>query len=349
MAIALKLSNIHLNKDELVKRLRGVQSPGKKVLMDALKQDSYWAVYYELLYRIELYAQAKVLNYTRKDLNSIVMSSKKIGLDKVIDALFKQNFPVSQNVPVVQQQAIQAVIEENNLDDIIQQVRNENPYDYLVDNSGAWDNLTDDIRDKWLGKKEIETKRAKALLEPNEKNVYEYIKTQELWTDQAEKFSKTWQWVISKHPELNYSLRFPTSELAKQVKQKENSHVINMAISDIAQNYGIFYFYKSNCPYCERFSPILRTFGDRYKIKVLAISLDGKATKGFNIFKSDNGIAEKWGITQVPAIYAVSPLQDEVIPIAFGLISGSELEQRFLLFYENLKGREHATLRTVNH
>ncbi|MCS5712875.1 conjugal transfer protein TraF [Candidatus Berkiella aquae] len=198
-------------------------------------------------------------------------------------------------------------------------------------------------------KNEIETKRAKALLEPNEKNVYEYIKTQELWTDQAEKFSKTWQWVIAKHPELNYSLRFPTSELAKQVKQKENSQVINMAISDIAQNYGIFYFYKSSCPYCERFSPILRTFGDRYKIKILAISLDGKATKGFNIFKSDNGIAEKWGIIQVPAIYAVSPLQDEVIPIAFGLISRSELEQRFLLFYENLKGREHATLRTVNH
>lgn len=108
--IALKLSNIHQNKDELIKRLRGIQSPGKKILLEALKQDAYWTVYFELLYRLELYCENKVLNYTRKDINSIVLSNNKIGLDKVVDALFNKTFP-GKNVSEQQQEVIQEAVQ----------------------------------------------------------------------------------------------------------------------------------------------------------------------------------------------------------------------------------------------
>src|SRR5690606_368359 len=67
-------------------------------------------------------------------------------------------------------------------------------------------------------KQEIEEKKAKAILYPTEENLYDYLKTQEHWASQAEKFSKMWQWVVNKNPELNYGLKHPTSELAKKIE-----------------------------------------------------------------------------------------------------------------------------------
>jgi hypothetical protein len=111
--VALKLSNIHQNKDELLKRLRGIQSPGKKILVEALKQEAWWTVYFELLYRFELYTELKVLNYTRQDINSTVLSTKKIGIEKVVDALFSKVFPgktISKQQQEIVQEAVQQVI-----------------------------------------------------------------------------------------------------------------------------------------------------------------------------------------------------------------------------------------------
>lgn len=198
-------------------------------------------------------------------------------------------------------------------------------------------------------KKDLNIKRAKAILTPSEDNVYQYIKSQEQWTAQAEKFADMWQWVIAKYPELNYSLQHPTSELGKRVEHEQRLKSLNKAIDHIRQEYGLFYFYRSNCAYCDKFSPILKNFAKENRLTILPISMDGGPNKSFKSFKTDNGIAEKWGVTHVPALFAVSPGRDEIIPIAFGLVSQSELEQRFLALVKYSKEKASATLHTVNH
>jgi hypothetical protein len=92
MALSLKVSNVHENGLELIKRLRGVNSPGKKKLMDALKNSKWKEVYEELLYRIELYTSAKVLNYNRRDLNAIVSSIQQndIDINVIVDKLIER-------------------------------------------------------------------------------------------------------------------------------------------------------------------------------------------------------------------------------------------------------------------
>jgi hypothetical protein len=94
MAVTLKISNVHENGLELVRRLRGVNSPGKKKLLDALKNSNWKEVYEELLYRIELYTTAKVLNYNRYDLNLILASIRqndsKINLKTIVNSLIKK-------------------------------------------------------------------------------------------------------------------------------------------------------------------------------------------------------------------------------------------------------------------
>jgi len=98
MALSLKISNIVGNELELIQRLKKVNSPGKKALLIALKNSNYSAIYKELLFRIELYAENKVLNYTRQDLNTIVTSLRKVGIDVITNELVKKYVPVAQQV-----------------------------------------------------------------------------------------------------------------------------------------------------------------------------------------------------------------------------------------------------------
>jgi len=96
MTLSLKISNVIGNELELIQRLKKVNSPGKKALMIALKNSNYSAIYKELLFRIELYAENKVLNYTKQDINTIVTSLRKVGIDVITNELVKKYVPVAQ-------------------------------------------------------------------------------------------------------------------------------------------------------------------------------------------------------------------------------------------------------------
>lgn len=107
MALSLKISNIVGNELELILRLKKVNSPGKKKLLKSLANGDWIAIYTELLFRIELYTETKVLNYTRKDLNNFVVSIRAIGIDKIAQALVEKFLTPEQQV------ASQLVIDES--------------------------------------------------------------------------------------------------------------------------------------------------------------------------------------------------------------------------------------------
>ncbi len=111
--LSLKISNIVGNELELILRLKKVNSPGKKVLLNALKNLDYQSIYKELLFRIELYTENKVLNYTRQDLNTIVTSIRNIGVDKIVTELLNKYIPVEQQLAVQQLQLQNQEVQEN--------------------------------------------------------------------------------------------------------------------------------------------------------------------------------------------------------------------------------------------
>lgn len=90
---SLKISNVAQNIDELKKRLRGFNSPGKRQLMADIRDENWPAVFKELLFRIELYASGKVLNYTKRDVNMIVDSIFKLGIDNIVIASVEKYAP----------------------------------------------------------------------------------------------------------------------------------------------------------------------------------------------------------------------------------------------------------------
>lgn len=133
--VSLKISNITQNTTELVKRLRGFQSPGKKVLLQAIKDNDYESIITELLYRIELYTKARILNYRAGDLLIIQNTIAKFGLQTTVKSMVKNFVPTQNGKSQVQNKRQQyfrnlqqtPVVSNTNVDEIA-----ENLLDYFI-------------------------------------------------------------------------------------------------------------------------------------------------------------------------------------------------------------------------
>lgn len=110
---SLKISNILGNEDELKKRLRGIQSPAKRKLLKAISENDYKTIITELLFRIELYTKAKVLNYTRPDIKMIVESIANHGVNVVSDAVFNKYYSADKDTIDVPLNLIQGAITDS--------------------------------------------------------------------------------------------------------------------------------------------------------------------------------------------------------------------------------------------
>ena len=93
----------------------------------------------------------------------------------------------------------------------------------------------------------------------------------------------------------------------------------------------LFFFYRSDCPYCHAFAPTLAAFQARHGIQVVAISVDGGPLPSFPNARPDNGIATALKVSQVPAVFLAQPFTGRITPIGFGVLSESQLLERLAI------------------
>ena len=86
--------------------------------------------------------------------------------------------------------------------------------------------------------------------------------------------------------------------------------------------------FRSDCPFCHRFAPILKRFEQEFGMTVLAVSLDGAALPEYPNAQPDNGTALRLNPSAGPAVYLTVPSTREIQPVGFGLMSLSELVER---------------------
>ena len=188
----------------------------------------------------------------------------------------------------------------------------------------------DPIEEMQAIKTAIDRSLKKAILHPTTKNVRDYIELQNQMSDQAERFSKVWQLVLLEHPEFNYSIKHPTNNLASQIHNDIHHKEEEEAIKNFAKKSGLFFFYKSACPYCQKFAPTVKDFIEQYGISIIPISFDGDFLPEFPDSQLDKGQAAKFNVTVTPALFAVNPKTKKIIPIANGFVSQKDLRQRIL-------------------
>jgi len=179
-------------------------------------------------------------------------------------------------------------------------------------------------------KQTLENKKAKAVIYPTEDNIKDYMSYQKLVLDRSGNFADQWRRVIWKTPDLDYTLQRPVSKVGKESWIDQRNLDVASAVKNINERYGVFFLFRSDCPHCHRYSPILKDFQEKYEINIMAVSMDGGALSEWPKFMINNGQIAKMGIEvqAVPATLLFDKVTRRVIPIGFGVLSHSDLEER---------------------
>jgi conjugal transfer pilus assembly protein TraF len=179
-------------------------------------------------------------------------------------------------------------------------------------------------------RKELERRLHQAWLEPTPQNIVAYQTLQKEMVDRSKHFSHVWMQALFTHPQLDHTLVNPMNQMARHVQLDVHKKQVTQTIQALSQSYGLFFFFSGNCSYCHRFAPIVKQFAHTYGWEVLAISVDGGGLEAFPQAVTDEGLMAQWGVEALPALFAVNPTTGHVIPIAYGLTSLDQMEERIM-------------------
>jgi len=179
----------------------------------------------------------------------------------------------------------------------------------------------------------FEESTAKSILDPTLPNVAQTIKLQRLIVERASKFSDMWM-LANLLDTQNFDPTSHDNAAYREIRRKEDEKQLNLKLKILSKHYGLFFVFKSSCPYCHRFAPIVKEFSTLFGFEVKAISADGGVMNEFKNAAQDNGalkIINPQGV--YPALFLANPKTMEIIPIAWGLVSITELKEncRYIL------------------
>lgn len=177
--------------------------------------------------------------------------------------------------------------------------------------------------------KNLEEFRNIAIIKPTEANVRRYMELEAKVVSQASFFADVAQRVAWATPELDPTLRGrPVNAKALEIFEHDRLQARSRSITELGKDHVLFFFFRSDCPYCHAFAPTLQAFQARHGITVVPVSVDGGDIPGFPDPRRDNGIARTLNVTQVPAVFLAQPFSGKISPIGFGVLSESQLLER---------------------
>ena len=175
----------------------------------------------------------------------------------------------------------------------------------------------------------LEDLKRVAVMNPSNDNLTAYMRYQRWVMNKSARFAERWQRLVWSVPELDYGLTGrPTNAMAINAFDDQRRDKDADTVRGLAATHGLLFVFRSDCPFCHRFAPILKRFEQEFGMTVLAVSLDGAALPEYPHAQPDNGIAARLNPSAVPALYLTAPTTREIQPIGFGLMSLSELTER---------------------
>ena len=138
------------------------------------------------------------------------------------------------------------------------------------------------------------------------------------------------QQALLKYPELSNRLKNPTDTVGRQAHIDQLNQKEEQAVKNLAQKYGLFYFYYGKDPVSQALSPSIQQFADRYGIELIGVTMDGTVHEVIKHNRANEGQAKNFEVKAFPALILVNPQKAQFQPIAYGFIAHSELLNRFL-------------------
>lgn len=183
---------------------------------------------------------------------------------------------------------------------------------------------------RWL-RANLERYKEAAIDEPTPDNIRLYLYLQRYALDRAEGFAAASQLAVMQDPRLDEAQRGPISGSQRAVAEPELRAERQRVIAHLAADTGLWFFFRSDCPYCRQQAIALSAFAERYGMPVLPISIDGAALDGggFPDFVVDHGQAAELDVAATPTLFMMRA-DGEVLRLAQGLQTLPELEERVL-------------------
>jgi conjugal transfer pilus assembly protein TraF len=181
-----------------------------------------------------------------------------------------------------------------------------------------------------------------ALLHPTVENTARYMYAQQFWAKQDQKFVRTWQQALLKHPDLDYTLNYPTDNNAIPVRNDERKILIEKTLKEMPSHYGLILFYQGSSSVCQKFvSLILTPFIKQYPFSMISVTTDRQPIIGLpnpkNIPIQAIEKVMQLKPRYLPALFLVNLRSKKMQALSYGFISSGDLKERFLDVMNNFK------------
>jgi len=157
----------------------------------------------------------------------------------------------------------------------------------------------------------------KAVQSPSEENVLDYLTMQDIARRKAAAYANVAGFVIQKHASLDLGRDYPVTAPGVVAKIRMQNEEVSRTIQAARDDHALLYFTSPTCPYCTEQQQILGLFIDRYGWQVKSIDVDAQPAT-----------AARSGITTTPALLLINRNRQDSLPVAAGVISLDELEQK---------------------
>lgn len=192
--------------------------------------------------------------------------------------------------------------------------------------------------------KELARLKDVAIMKPTQDNVRAYLEAQTYVMDKGSFFADVARRVAWQTPSVDYNNRSPTASYALLEKNDMRKQAQYQAIANLGKDYGLLFFFKSDCTYCHAQAPILKLLESSYGLPVMAISLDGGSLPQFPNAKRDNGISvivsAGQGIDVTPTMYLVNRETKQSTLIGSGALAMEDLVERIRVLTSTKPGQE---------
>lgn len=182
----------------------------------------------------------------------------------------------------------------------------------------------------WL-RENLPKYRNLAIDNPTKDNVELYLLMQKLAMDKAEQFALAARKYAQQNPGIDETVQNPTATISRRAMAEEQENRMDSVIRLIAKRAGIYYFFRSDCPYCHKQNPMLEIMTRVTGMTFLPISVDGLPSEDGMLanWRPDQGQAAYLGVEKTPTMYLVEP-GGKVLLLSVGVRSMPDLKERII-------------------
>jgi conjugal transfer pilus assembly protein TraF len=179
-------------------------------------------------------------------------------------------------------------------------------------------------------KANMEEARIVAMFNPTQANVERYLQYRTALVKIADQLSEVGQRLVWANPAYDFTQERPINAIGLDVYKEEQARLKRDTLARLARTHVLYFFFRSDCPHCHAFAPMLSGFSRATGIKIFPVSMDGPGLPDFPRPYQDRGQAEAMGVSKVPALFLANPATRQITPVTFQSLTEMELIDRLV-------------------